>query len=339
MTSRSRRTRKWGVPAIVAGAGVLVFVASFGLSPTWLLLLQNILVLGLFAVATNLLVGYGGLISFGQATFYGLGAYVLALGWLHYRIPFWLLFIAAPIIGAVAALAIGALALRTRRFYFALLTLAFSQLFVTIANKWYDFTRGANGVFGAMVPAALMQPRLGLWFILGVSVVALLLLWIVTVSPFGLTLRAIRENPQRVEAIGVNLYRHQLYAFTISGAFCALAGALFVVHNQSAYPGLLAWTQSGEPILMALIGGINYFLGPIVGAAIFIFAHNYLIAHTSVWKLIMGLTLIVIVIFAPDGLLGIRQRRSGTSNGRLLPGLLGIHRIFRSKSDESSGNP
>src|SRR5699024_10349836 len=156
----------------------------------------------------NLLIGYGGLISFGQAVFYGLGAYVLALGWLHYKAPFWLLFVLSPIIGAVAAAIIGALALRTRQFYFALLTLAFSQLFFTVASKWYDFTRGANGVFGAMVPRALMFPQHGLWFILGISLLALLLLWAITVSPFGLTLRAIRENPQRVEAIGVNLYRH-----------------------------------------------------------------------------------------------------------------------------------
>src|SRR5699024_3665233 len=162
--------------------------------------LQDVLVLALFAVATNLLVGYGGLISFGQAVFYGLGAYTLALGWLHYQAPFWLLMMLSPIIGAATALVIGALALRTRQFYFALLTLAFSQLFFTVAIKWYDFTRGANGVFGAMVPDALVYPQQGLWFILGVSLVGLLLLWIITVSPFGLTLRAIRENPQRAEA-------------------------------------------------------------------------------------------------------------------------------------------
>lgn len=302
------RARFWVVPAVMIAAAVVVVVLSFVLSPRWVLVLQNILVLGLFAVATNLLVGYGGLISFGQAAFYGLGAYVMALGWAHFHAPFWLLFVLSPIFGAAAALAIGALALRTRQFYFALLTLAFSQLFFTIANQWYNFTKGANGVFGAMIPASLAQPQHGLWFILVISLVALLLLWAIIVSPFGLTLRAIRENPQRVEAIGVSLYRHQLYAFMISGAFCSLAGALFVVHDQSAYPELLAWTQSGESILMALIGGLNYFLGPLVGTIIYVFGHDYLVAHTHQWQLILGLALVLIVLFAPDGLLGIWRR-------------------------------
>lgn len=300
-----RQNQLWRDPiALVCGAAAIA-VLSFVLPPRWILVLQNILVLGLFAAATNLIVGYGGLISFGQAVFYGLGSYTLALGWLRFHAPFWLLMVLSPVVGAVASLVIGSLALRTRQFYFALLTLAFSQLFFTIANQWYSFTEGANGVFGAMIPAALAQPQHGLWFILVVSLVALLALWAITVSPFGLTLRAIRENPQRVQAIGVNLYRHQLYAFMVSGAFCSLAGALFVVHDQSAYPELLGWTASGESILMALIGGLHYFLGPLIGTIIYVFVHDYLVAHTHAWQLVLGAALVAIVLFAPNGLLGV----------------------------------
>lgn len=313
------RLRFWSAPIILVLGALAIWGVSFVVPPTWLFFLQNVLVLGLFAVATNLLVGYGGLISIGQAVFYGLGAYTLALGWLHYQAPFWLLIVLSPLIGMCAALVIGALALRTRRFYFALLTLAFSQLFFTIASKWYSFTRGANGVFGPMVPTAFVFPQNGLWLILAISLVALLLLWAITVSPFGLSLRAIRENPQRAEAIGINLYWHQLYAFMLSGAFCSLAGALFVIHNQSAYPGLLAWTTSGEAILVALIGGLHYFLGPLIGAFVFIFAHDYLIANTHAWKLILGIILLVIVLFAPDGLLGLWRGQR--------PGLDGIKRL------------
>ncbi len=305
--------RFWAVPiALVAGA-IVLFAASFVLSAQSLYFLQDVLVLGLFAVATNLLVGYGGLVSFGQAVFYGLGAYVIALGWFHLHAPYWLLFIASPFVGALFALVIGALSLRTKTWYFALLTLAFSQLFFVIANQWYDFTRGANGVFGTMIPDALVQPEVGLRFVLAACLVALLLLWVITVSPFGLTLQAIRENAKRVESLGVNLYRQQLYAFVLSSAFCALAGALFVVRSQSAFPELLDWTQSGEPILVALIGGIGYFLGPIVGAFIFVFARNYLVAHSSAWELILGTTLVLIVLFAPNGILGLgsgRRRRA-----------------------------
>ncbi|WHZ11579.1 MAG: branched-chain amino acid transport system permease protein LivM [Burkholderiaceae bacterium] len=322
MMTESRHSARWhdfGVPIVLACGALAILVASFLVAPQWLFVLQDIVAFGLFAVATNLLVGYGGMVSFGQAVFYGLGAYVMALGWQRYHAPFWLLFVLAPLIGAVAALIIGALALRTREWYFALLTLAFSQLFFTIANRWYDFTGGDNGVFGPMIPSTLAQPRHGLWFVLAVSFIALLLLWAITVSPFGLTLRAIRENPQRVEAIGVNLRRHQLYAFTLSGAFCALAGTLFVVHDQSAFPGLFQWTQSGEPILMAMIGGMNYFLGPFVGAIIFIVAHNYLVAHAaSAWELILGIVLVLIVLFAPDGLLGLWGSRASGSHPFML---------------------
>jgi len=303
--SAQRMRRPWGVPLTLTCGALVIAGLSFVVPITWIFFLQKILALGLFAVATNLLVGYGGMISFGQAVFFGLGAYVIALGWMHYDAPFWLLFVLAPAVGAVAALVIGALALRTQHFYFALLTLAFSQLFFTIAGKWYTFTNGANGVFGAMIPRALAYPQQGLWFILGVAFVALLVLWAITISPFGLTLRSIRENAQRVEAIGVNLYLHKLLAFVVSGAFCALAGALFVVHDQAAYPELLDWVQSGDPILMSLIGGLNYFLGPLLGALIFIFGHDYLVAASDAWQLILGFALLVIVLFAPNGILGL----------------------------------
>lgn len=333
MTAQRAAARRvgefWGVPVTLALATILIFALSFVVPTTWLFFLQKVLALGLFAVATNLLVGYGGMVSFGQAVFYGLGAYMIALGWQHYSAPFWLLLILAPLLGALAALVIGALALRTREFYFALLTLAFSQLFYTIAGKWYDFTNGANGVFGPMIPSAIAMPRPGLWFILAVTALALLALWAITVSPFGLTLRAIRENQQRVEAVGVNLYRHKLYAFVLSGAFCSLAGALFVVHDQSAYPELLDWMQSGEPVLMALIGGLYHFLGPMVGAFIFVFAHDYLVAASSdTWQLILGLALVLIVLFAPNGVLGLWRQGGGGG----LRGLLG--RLFQGRSHE-----
>ena len=303
----------WLVPIVLVVGSLVLFAASFVLPAQVLFFLQDVLVLGLFAVATNLLVGYGGLVSFGQAVFYGLGAYVIALGWFHWHAPFWLLFAASPFVGALFALVIGALSLRTKTWYFALLTLAFSQLFFTVVNQWYGFTRGANGVFGTMIPDVLVQPQAGLWFILFVCLIALLLLWLITVSPFGLTLKAIRENSKRVESLGVNLYRHQLYAFVISSAFCALAGALFAVRSRSAFPELFDWTQSGEPILVALIGGINYFLGPIVGSFIFVLARNYLVANSNSWELILGATLVLIVLFASNGILGLgsgRRRRA-----------------------------
>jgi branched-chain amino acid transport system permease protein len=196
---------------------------------------------------------------------------------------------------------VGALALRTRRLYFALLTLAFSQLFTTIAQKWYHVTGGDNGIFGAMLPSSLAAPRTGFMFVLVVVVVALLVLWKVTVSPFGVALRAVRENRERAAALGINVYRHQLIAFVISGFFCTLAGGLLTVHDQSAYPQLLDWTTSGTPIFAAVIGGMYTFLGPVVGAAIYQLGHDVTVRYTHDWQLVLGLVLLAVVLFAPDG--------------------------------------
>lgn len=307
--TRDDRPRKHGDHRAAAAAGLAALVAVLAAAPAYLtvpalLELQAVLGLAVFAVATNLLLGYGGLVSFGQAAFYGVGSYTIATTWLHWRVPFWIAFIGAPIVGAFAAFLVGLIALRTRKLYFALLTLAFSQLFYVIAEQQYNFTSGANGIFGAMIPAPLAQPRVGYWFVLGVAVLALLALWKVTVSPFGLVLRATREKRTRAEALGVNVFGHQLLAFVISGFFCGLAGALYVVHNQNAYPELLNWVKSGDPVIMAVIGGMYTFLGPVLGAFIFHIAEQYLVTVTKDWQLILGLVLLAIMLFLPDGILG-----------------------------------
>ena len=283
---------------------VVMAALAFLLSDNLLLTLEEVLALAVFATATNLLLGQAGLVSFGQAVFYGLGAYTVALGWLHWQLPFWVTFAAAPLVGGLVAVPIGLVALRARRLYFALSTLAFSELAYQLAESRYDFTKGANGVFGTFVPTSLTYPRTGYLFVLAVTVVSLLLLWKVNHSPFGLVLRAIRENRDRMQALGVNVYLHQLLAFVISGAFCALAGAMFVVFSQSSYPELLDWTTSGEPVFMAVIGGMGTFLGPAVGAFIYQFGHDELVRYVSDWQLVLGVVLLAIVMFRPEGLLG-----------------------------------
>ncbi|HTW11231.1 MAG TPA: branched-chain amino acid ABC transporter permease [Solirubrobacteraceae bacterium] len=303
--------------------GVLLVILALMpslLSADSLLNMQSAVELALFACGTNLLVGYGGLVSFGQGAFYGTGAYVIALMWLHWQTSFWLGFAAAPFIGAFLALLVGLIALRTRQLYFALLTLAFSQLFYVIALQQTNFTGGANGVFGELVPGFLLDPTHAYYFTLIVVVIALAALWRVTRSPFGITLRAIRENRERAEALGVNVFRHQLMAFVFAGFFCALAGTLFVVNNQSANPDLLNWTESGYPIFMSVIGGQFVFLGPALGALIYEQGRDVVLAHFSDWQLVFGLMLLGILLFAPDGLSGLlirgyRWLRSGRRPG------------------------
>jgi len=292
-------------PALIVIAAALVPVV---LSPTTMLNVQSAVGLALFACATNLLVGYCGLVSFGQGAFFGIGAYVVALAWLHLHASFWVSLVCAPLAGAAAALAVGLLALRTRRLYFALLTLAVSQLLYVIVQQQVQFTGGANGVFGAILPGFFSNPDNGYWFTLVVAVAGLLALWQVTRSPFGLTLRAIRENRERAEALGINVFAHQLLAFVISGAFCALAGVLFVVYDQSANPDLVNWTESGYPIFMAVLGGQFTFLGPALGALIYEQARDVLLVNFTDSQLVFGLVLLVIMLAAPDGVAGLLGR-------------------------------
>ncbi|MCI0635541.1 MAG: branched-chain amino acid ABC transporter permease [Actinobacteria bacterium] len=300
-----RFARSAGVVALVAAAIAGIALAGAYLPLATALDVRNAIGLALFAVATNLLLGYGGLVSFGQAIFYGIGAYTVMLGWSHWGWSFWTGFVLAPIVAAVTALAVGVIALRARQLYFALLTLAFGQLAFTLAQQQHEFTGGDNGVFGDVLPSWLRDERQGFMFTLAVASISCFALWRVVNSPFGLTLRAIRENRERMEALGVNVFLHELLAFVISAFFCAIAGVLFVVHTQSAYPQLLDWTKSGEPILMAVIGGMFSFLGPVIGAFVYTLGQQELVQRTEYWRFVLGLLLLVSVLVRPDGLAGL----------------------------------
>ena len=296
-------------------AGPLVIVVALVIvgqlvDVSTLFTLEQALAMCVFAVATNLLVGYGGLVSFGQAAFFGAGSYTVALGWLHWQLSFWVALVLSPFVGAVLALFVGMIALRSRRLYFALLTLAFSQLFYVLAEERYKFTQGANGIVGPLLPGSLLAPKNAYLFVLTATVICVALVWKVTASPFGLVLRAIRENRERMQALGVNVFAHQLMAFVISGAFCSVAGVLFVVYSQSAYPELLDWTQSGYAVFMVVIGGMFSFLGPALGAGVYTFGNQYLVEHTKDWQLILGALLLLIVLVRPDGLAGLLSPRT-----------------------------
>lgn len=300
-TLKHTKVRK---PLLLVGLVLSAALLGSILPPTYSLVLEYAISLTVFAVATNLLLGFGGLISFGQGIFYGIGAYTIALGWSHHSLTFWQAMLVAPLVGAAASIFMGLVALRTRRLYFSLLTLAFSQLAYVIVEEQYGFTSGANGIFGAMVPGWLASPRNGFYFVLALTVLSLLVMAKIVSSPFGLVLRSIRDNRDRAEALGINVFRHQLVAMAISGFFCTVAGTMFVVYSQSTYPELFLWTSSGIPVFMVVIGGMYSFLGPALGAIVYEIAHHFLIAHTKDWQLVLGVVLLVIVLFRPDGLVG-----------------------------------
>jgi branched-chain amino acid transport system permease protein len=272
--------------------------------------LANLFLIGaLFALSFNVLFGYTGLLSFGQATFFGVGAYALALLMKKAGLAFWLAFVLSVPITAVGAGVIGFFCSRATEFFFSILTLAFGQLLFVVASKWYTLTAGDDGIQSVFPPEALGSATRYYYFSLAVTGLCTAALWWIAKSPFGYTLQSIRDNPKRSEAVGINLRWYRWLAFVVSGTFAGVAGALFTTFNWAVAPTELDWTKSAEPVVMTLLGGPHLFAGPIVGAAIFTFFQFYLGKHTLFWALTMGIVILVVVRFMPGGFGGYLWQR------------------------------
>jgi branched-chain amino acid transport system permease protein len=288
---------------------LLILIALLALLPVtesrfYIFLGTDILIMGLFAVSLNLLLGYTGLVSFGQAAYFGIGAYTCALLMKKASVAFPFAFVAAGVAGALGALIIGFFCIRLTQIYFSMLTLAFSQIVWAIAFKWNSLTGGDTGLIGINFPSYLDSSTRFYYFTLAVVVVSLYILRKVVDSPFGRMLTTIRENPERTEFIGINVKLLQLIAFMISGVFAAFAGALFGIFNHSLFPDLLYWPQSAEVLIMSLLGGMYNFFGPFVGAAIMLYMRMLVTSYTQYWPLIMGTILALLLFFFPGGIVG-----------------------------------
>src|SRR5262245_3317550 len=286
----------------VAAVAALVLV-PLALPHFYPLLATEILIMGLFAIDFNLLLGYAGMVSFGHAAFYGLGAYACGLllkkaGW-----PFAAAFLAAPVVAALAALLFGLLCIRLTRIYFSMLTLAFSQIVWAVAHKWYSLTGGDNGLVAIPVPEVLTGPRPFYIFTLVVASAAAWALWRLVNAPFGRTLLAIRENAERAEFVGVHVRRVQLTAFVISGGVSGLAGGLFALFSRGAFPDYAFWTKSAEVLLMTLLGGPSVFLGPALGAGILIALNSIVTSFTEYWPVVLGVILLALIYVFPGGVM------------------------------------
>lgn len=267
--------------------------------------LANLFLIGtLFALSFNVLFGYTGLLSFGQATFFGVGAYALALLMKKAGLTFALAFVLSVPVTAVTAAVIGFFCSRATEFFFSILTLAFGQLLFVVASKWYTLTAGDDGIQSVLPPEALASAARYYYFSLAVVAVATAALWWIVRSPFGYTLQSIRDNPKRSEAIGISLRRYRWLSFVVSGVFAGVAGALFATFNWAVAPTELDWTKSAEPVVMTLLGGPHLFGGPIVGAAIFTFFQFYVGKHTLFWALTMGMVILFVVRVMPGGVCG-----------------------------------
>jgi branched-chain amino acid transport system permease protein len=292
-------------PAVWAVAGAALLALPLALPQFYVLLSVEILVMGLFAVAFNLLMGYAGMVSFGHAAFFGVGAYTCGLLLKKTAAPFPAAFLAAPVAGLVAAVVIGYFCVRLTRIYFSMLTLAFSQIVWATAHKWYSLTGGDNGLVGVPVPPWLAAPRAFYAFTAVVVVVVTAGLWRVVQSPFGRSLLAIRENAERAEFVGIDVRRTQLTAFALSGAVSGLAGSLFALFTRGAFPEYAFWTKSAEVLLMTLLGGPHVFLGPALGAGVLIVLNSVVTSYTEYWPVVLGVILLGLIYVFPGGVMRI----------------------------------
>jgi branched-chain amino acid transport system permease protein len=313
----------WHGAAIAAAVLIaLPFVLEKSFSEYHLYLAIKIMVWALFATSFNLVLGYGGMMSFGHAAFFGIGAYTCALLLVRAGCPLVLAFLAAPLVAAMAGLIIGFFSVRIKGvFYFATITLSFAQLAFIIAFKWRSFTYGDDGIQGIPVPDLISTDITYIryyFFALFVTLACYYLLWKIVRSPFGMMLKSLKENPERAEFIGIKVERYRLIAFVISAFFSGISGVLYTFMETAIAPDILFWSMSGEVILMGLLGGMSLFLGPTVGAAIMVLLNTYITSYTEYWGLVLGVVLILIVLFFPKGVGGLvveqverRRKRKG----------------------------
>jgi branched-chain amino acid transport system permease protein len=276
----------------------------------WVHVAIEILILGLFAASFNMIFGYMGQLSFGHAAYYGVGAYATGLLMVKASLPLPLGLVASMVAAGICALIIGYFCVRLIGIYFAILTLAFGQMLYYIIFQWYSFTGGDNGLQGINPPGLLFGATAYYYFTLCVVTAALIVMWYISRSPFGYTMRSIRENADRTRFIGINVRRYMLINFVVAAIFAGLAGGLWGPFNRSVAPDLCNWHQSGIPVFMAVIGGPMGFLGPMIGSVIYIFLMAFVTGFTQYWPLIIGSIIIFVVLFMPGGVLGLAEART-----------------------------
>jgi branched-chain amino acid transport system permease protein len=310
-------------PAAVVTLPMVATLLLLASTPLWLgavglyqYLALEIVIWMLFALAHNLLLGHGGLPSFGHGAYFGIGAY--AFGLLQQRADAGLLagLLGALLCAALAGAVVAAFISHRRGIYYALLTIAFGQLMWFVAVKWHTVTGGEDGLMKiARAPLQLPGMTLDLsgntaffYFVLAMFALVLVLLWRLVHSPFGRVLRAIKQNEMRASFVGYNVWLYKWCAFVISAGLSGLAGSLFAMAQQSAYPNVMSLHNSGFVVMMVLIGGgLVSFWGPVIGALLFILARDLLGAYTETWLLWYGLLFMAVVIYQPDGVAGAWQ--------------------------------
>ncbi len=316
-----------GIEASKQAANIVVWLLLLGM-PYWLPAVggypelgTRVVVLGLAAMALNFLLGYTGVLSFGHAAYFGLGAYGVGMT-IRYLVPSTGLGILTGVVaGTLAAAVIGPLIIRLRGVYFAMVTIAFGQVFFFIAFRWNSVTGGDDGLtgwtrmplnFGFTTLDIQNNPRAFYYLVLVLFAVAVgLMAWLLR-SPFGRSLIAIRENERRARFLGIPVDQHIWISWVISCCFVSLAGALYALLNNFVDPRALYWTQSGDFVIMAVLGGMRSFWGPLIGAAIYVVLQDYLSSQTENWMSFIGMFFVLVVLFFPRGVLGMIRRKAAS---------------------------
>jgi branched-chain amino acid transport system permease protein len=304
---------RWSVPALLLLAA-LPLLAAWGGDEFYVGLASRILIFALAATSLNLILGFGGMVSFGHAAFIGVGAYTVAILMQAGVVSAWVAWPAAMLTSACVALVIGSISLRTQGVYFIMITLAFAQMlyYLVISFKTYGgddglSLPGRSGIgFGLDLGNDTAFYYLTLALLVGVMVFVARLLN----SRFGHALQAIRENELRMTAIGFQVTRYKLVAFTIAGALAGLAGAMLANHASFVSPALMQWHQSGLLMMMVILGGVGHLYGGVLGAIVFLLLEELLSHHTIHWQLGLGAILLGVVLLAPNGLTSLLRRRS-----------------------------
>jgi branched-chain amino acid transport system permease protein len=319
-------------PAPLIDMPMALTMAVLATAPLWLqavglyqYLAVEIVIWMIFALAHNLLLGQGGMPSFGHGAYFGLGAY--AFGLLQQRLGAGLIggllgaVLCAALVGAIVALFVS----HRRGIYYALLTIAFGQVMWFVAIKWHSVTGGEDGLLKIARPALrvagyewpLSSNEAFYYFVLAVFALVIVFLWRLVHSPWGRVLRAIKQNETRASFVGYNVWLHKWSAFVLSAALSGLAGGLFAMAQNSAYPNVMSLHNSGFVVMMVLIGGgLVSFWGPVIGAALFVLARDLLGAYTEAWLLWYGLLFMAVVLYQPEGIAGAWQawrRRSASA--------------------------
>jgi branched-chain amino acid transport system permease protein len=275
----------------------------------------ELLILGLFALSVDIIMGYTGLVSLGPAAFFGIGAYAGSLTLLKLANSIWLALLVTLVLSALVAWVIGYLAIRIRGVYFAMLTLAFAEMFHELAFNWQSLTGGSDGLAGVPRPEvgidpfvlSLANPSVCFYFVLGVVILVYYGCVRLVSSPFGRILQAIRDNEERVEFIGYDVRAFKRRAFVISGIIGGLSGSLFGL-IRFVDPGILHWFTSAEALVMNLFGGMGTLYGPIIGAFVFLFARDLISSYTEHWRIILGVVFVAFVLYSPQGIVGLSRR-------------------------------